>query len=214
MKKLFNLFASAIVILCALTSCGSSKGSNSSSGYGTEMKITECQRLAEQNPKQRVWGMAEHFDIPEAIASAEDDARAKYARALESVILTASKKYSKIWDKIAKANNTNVERAMDAEQLRINYARTMAQQTVSGLEPLKTQTFNPGTGLYTAFVCLEMNGDLTKIADEISSQVKDMLPNEFKEQAENDMRQFESEIINGFNSSSFEPGKDVSQTIN
>ena len=100
MKKLFNLFASAIVILCALTSCGSSKES-ATVGLGQKIEKSPAQIYAEESPKTRAWGMGVRKNRTVAAVLAEQEARTKMTRAIESAVKTATRQFYADFEKTA-----------------------------------------------------------------------------------------------------------------
>ena len=77
----------------AMISCGGSTKQATPSGVtkgtnptpeGMELATNECIELAEASPVVRAWGNAKHYDLSEAIAYAEADARAKAEKELNS----------------------------------------------------------------------------------------------------------------------------------
>lgn len=194
MKKLFNLFASAIVILCALTSCGSSKES-ATVGLGPEIEKSPAQIYAEANRATRAWGNATHFRQQHATRLASNDARAKFAEEIATAILAATK--SGAYGVAGYSSDGNTGSTATNQGATDNVlVRSIAQNLVEKARVEKTSTYLTKDNQYLVYVAIEYIGDLAKDAAE--AFVKS-LPEDEQDKIINEIAKFEDEIESQIN---------------
>ncbi len=170
-------------VLCSflLCSCGSSKNGTISpakvSPQKTKITKDECQILAEQKPETRAYGRASSYDLSTAVEYAELDARAKFARAIASKILTAQSRDNVSYDKAAtNANGTRYVRDEGAK--RNSTAEGIAKEVIRNAVVINTSQYQLADGSYETWVCLEYRDGVAKLANEISRKVEQQISDE------------------------------------
>ena len=118
MRKNSCYFIVCALCVCMLSACGSSKNAVVSqqavNPYGTSIARDECEILAEEKPEVRQFGVGSHFKRATADNIAALQARAKFARAIESAVLTATEEYGVSMEKFAGddvVGNTAIDQA-------------------------------------------------------------------------------------------------------
>ena len=164
MKKIIVLFAS-IALLCA--SCSSSKASIE----GKKMEKSEQQKLAEAKPAVRAWGEATQFNQSFAKTYAEGQARAEFARKLATLVQTASRQATDGAD-IAHSDGENSSQGHDQGITSNAFAQQVADGLVSGLTVISTDTYKLKDGQYHVFVCMEWQGSVDKMAQEMTKNYR------------------------------------------
>ena len=162
-------------------------------GYGAEIKKTETELYAEQAPGKRSAANGQAFTKEAAEQLARNNARAKYAEAIESAVISAAKT---VYGDISEfsASEESGESATDAGQKQHTFAQTVAEQVIANTNVVKTQTFRAKNNRYTVFVCLEYNGEVAELAAEIAQQVKQRVSEKSRKRIESDLSKFEEEV--------------------
>jgi hypothetical protein len=172
MKK-FGLFLMMVVTLCVMSSCGSSKKTQSASSvYGTKIESSECQKLAEQHPERRAWGEAVNFRLSFAKTLAEGQARAEMARVLNSAIKTASEESGLDYSKGASNGEQGSYVNDEGSKANLNTSQ-IAEELVSNAVVIKTEQYQQSDKQYHVFVCLEYQDGVSKIVNKVKQQVSD-----------------------------------------
>jgi len=173
---LFSL--SCGILLC---SCGSSKNGVISpakvSPQKTKITKDECQVLAEKKPETRAYGRGSSYDLSTAEEYAELDARAKFARAIASKIVSAQSRDHIGYDKAAtNANGTGMVRDEGAK--RNSRAEGIAEEVIRNAVVINTSQYQLADGSYEAWVCLEYREGVAQLANEISKKVEQQISDE------------------------------------
>ncbi len=164
MKNVF-LFILSVAIIC--TSCSSSK----TSIEGQKMEKSEQQKLAEANPGVRSWGEATQFNQSFAKTYAEGQARAEFARKLASMVQTASRQATDGAD-LAHSNGEESSQGHDQGITSNAFAQQVADGLVNGLTVISTDTYRLKDGQYHVFVCMEWQGSVDKLAQEMTKNYR------------------------------------------
>lgn len=164
MKKLVFLFVS-LALIC--TSCSSSKASIE----GKKMEKSEQQKMAEAKPAVRSWGEATQFNQSFAKTYAEGQARAEFARKLASVVETASRQATDGAD-IAHSDGENSSQGHDQGIISNAFAQQVADGMINGLTVISTDTYKLNDGQYHVFVCMEWQGNVDQLAQEMTKNYR------------------------------------------
>lgn len=201
MKKLFNLFASAIVILCALTSCGSSKESAKIS-LGQEIEKSPAQIYAEESPKTRAWGVGIRKNKSVASTLAEYDAKAKMTRAIESAVKTAASKIYVDYEKTAE-NDVASSSVIDAVSKFEDGVAIIASQIVKEAHMVKENAYMQKNNAIAVYLCLELSGSAESLANDLAESafkgIKDQIKDEDKDKIDKTMNDFKNNIFSNLN---------------
>lgn len=174
MKKLIFLFT-AIAVFCA--SCSSSKGSIE----GKKMEKSEQQKLAEAKPGSRCWGEATQFNQSFAKTYAEGQARADFARKLATMVQTASRQATDGAD-LAHSDGENSSQGHDQGITSNAFAQQVADGMVSGLAVISSDTYKLKDGQYHVFVCMEWQGSVDKMAQEMTQNYRKRVEQQVSDQ--------------------------------
>ena len=161
--------------------------------YGVEIKKTETELYAEQAPGKRSAANGQAFTKEAAEQFARNNARAKYAEAIESAVISAAKTVYGEMSEFA-ADEKSGESATEGGQKQHTLAQTVAEQVIANTNVVKTQTFRAKNNRYTVFVCLEYNGEVAELAADIAQQVKQRVSEKSRKRIESDLSKFEEEV--------------------
>lgn len=193
MKKTLRLIASAIVVLCVMASCGSSKV-----GLGKELQKSPAQVYAEKNTKTRAWGKG--VDVNESIARnmADLEARGKITKAIESTVNVLLENYNDRYDKTI-ANSVNSGEATDGKGTYKEDVRLAARQIVKGFREVESNAYLQDNGEVAVYVCLEYDGGESAFFEQIAEKtfdkvIKGQIPEEDEEKIDEARKEFIQEM--------------------
>lgn len=208
-QVLFSSFFGLLVF--SMFSCGSSKNSqnemmmqmmqmmqqqqqqNQQSNTRIEEQLTDVELYAQESPATRSAGVGRAFTESAAEQFARNDARAKFAEAIESAVLSAAKTvYGEIEEFAADMENS--EYANDGGQKQNSLQKTVANQTVSNTVVAKKQKFREQNNRYVVYVCLEYSGDVAELTANIAENVKKRVSDKSRKRIEQNLQKFEDEI--------------------
>ena len=175
MKKLVTLLVALVAIIS--TSCSSSKASIE----GKKMEKSEQQKLAEAKPACRTWGEATQFNQSFAKTYAEGQARAEFARKLATMVQTASRQATDGAD-IAHSDGENSSQGHDQGITSNAFAQQVADGMVSGLAVISSDTYKLKDGQYHVFVCMEWQGSVDKMAQEMTQNYRKRVEQQVSDQ--------------------------------
>lgn len=164
--------------------------------YGGEVKLTDAEEYALKKPGVRASGKGVSSREAAALSRARLEARAAFAEAIASSVLSAAKASG--FDLTRYAGDEEEGQEMtDGGEKQNNLLKSKAQEIISGSPVVKmNKFFNKKTRKYTIFVCLEYNGDVAKLAKEVSKTIKDSISEEDRLKIEYSLEKFEREIEN------------------
>lgn len=203
MKSLKVLVCLSLV-LCMLYSCKGSQQvvapvttpggvqTNPTNPFGT-LLVSECQKLAEEKPVTRAYGEGTNHRQSFAKAYAENQARAQLARAMSSLITTATQENDKMADMFS-AGSVEGAGVTDENADGNGWTRTIAEGIVANAVVIKTETYMQPNRQYHVFVCLEYMGDNSGLADKIVDQVEQRIPDDERMKMEFEFNKFREEI--------------------
>lgn len=195
MKKFFVMAVFAGVL--TLASCGSSKKivtSESANPYGKAVASEPCIELYEQAPYKRAYGSGQHFKESTARNIAEAQARAMFARKIETAILSATEDIGVSLAKYAADDQTG-RSVTDQSAEGNDLAMSIAQQVVRNTHTIKTTRYIKSNNQFTVFVCMEYAGDESTLSDQIEQNVKDRISQEDRAKIEQRHNQFRQRIF-------------------
>ena len=193
MKK-FLLLLSVII----LASCGSSKvvtedvswrTKPKDSLHGASIELTLSEQMALERPETRASGEGLSSRLAQAKIYAEGQARGALARAISSIIKTASEESGLGWEKYAgsgsEGNSVNDEGTKSQ-----NMTQQIANELVQNAVVIHQDNFVQPDRRYKVFVCLEYRGDAKSIVNKIKQQI----PDEDRMKMEYEFQKFEKKI--------------------
>lgn len=175
MKKLLTLLIATVALFS--TSCSSSK----TSIEGKKMEKSEQQKLAEAKPACRTWGEATQFNQSFAKTYAEGQARAEFARKLATMVQTASRQATDGAD-IAHSDGENSSQGHDQGITSNAFAQQVADGMVSGLAVISSDTYKLKDGQYHVYVCMEWQGSVDKMAQEMTQNFRKRVEQQVSDQ--------------------------------
>ncbi len=171
----------------------SQKNQQDDNSYGVEIKKTDTELYAEQAPGKRSAANGQGFTKEAAEQLARNNARAKYAEAIETAVIAAAKTVYGETSEFAADEETG-ESGTEGGQKQHTLAQSIAEQAITNTNVVKTQTFRAKNNRYTVFVCLEYNGEVAELAANIAQQVKQRVSEKSRQRIEKDLSKFEEEV--------------------
>lgn len=180
--------------------------------YGNEMKLTEAEKYALKEPGKRASGKGGSSRESAAMSRARLEARAAFAESISSSILSAAKACG--FDLTQYAGDDEEGHEMtDGGEKQNNLIKSLAQQVIEGSPVVKTNKYyNKKTRRFTIFVCLEYNGEVSKLAKDMTERVKQKVSDDDRMKIEYNLDKFEKEIENQLNGEMSDEGyEDVTE---
>lgn len=200
MRKNSCYFIVCALCVCMLSACGSSKNAVVSqqavNPYGTSIARDECEILAEEKPEVRQFGVGSHFKRATADNIAALQARAKFARAIESAVLTATEEYGVSMEKFAGddvVGNTAIDQAATSRDI----AMTIAQTVVKNTSVIKTTVYYKENKQFNVFVCVEYLDGIDKMAETVVGKIEDAISADDKARIKASRDEFVENIKSG-----------------
>lgn len=190
MKTIKGILALALFTLL-LSSCGGSKQvatqPQSQWNVAPEMKLAdnECIELQHQKPDVRAYGEGVSTRESRAMAFAEAQARAQFARSIENAVKTAQSE-----DGVRYENNTGADNAGMSNDMTI----AIAEGVVKNMVIIKTERFMRPDGSYHVYVCLEYKGDRGTLANEITQRAKQQVSDDERLKMQYDFNKFRERV--------------------
>lgn len=169
------------------------QGLKEDNSYGEEIKKTDTELYAELAPGKRAAASGQGFTEAAAEQLARNNARAKFAEAIEASVVSAAKT---VYGELSEfsADEKSGESATDGGQKQHTMVSSIAEQAVANTVVVKTQKFRAKNNRYTVFVCLEYNGEVAELAAEIAAQVKQRISDKSRARIEKDLQNFEDQV--------------------
>ncbi len=190
MKTIKGILALALFTLL-LSSCSGSKQvatqPQSQWNVAPEMKLAdnECIELQHQKPDVRAYGEGVSTRESRAMAFAEAQARAQFARSIENAVKTAQSE-----DGVRYENNTGADNAGMSNDMTI----AIAEGVVKNMVIIKTERFMRPDGSYHVYVCLEYKGDRGTLANEITQRAKQQVSDDERLKMQYDFNKFRERV--------------------
>lgn len=162
--------------------------------YGKEMKLTEAESYALKKPGTRAAGKGVSSRESVAVQVARAQARAAFAEAISSAVISALKISGFDVSQYAGDDEEGHEVSDGAEKTN-TMIKSVSKQVIENTQVVKTNKFyNKKTRKYTVFVCLEYNGDIAKLSKEIANKVSQKISDEQRMKIDFELENFEKEI--------------------
>ncbi|MCM1489445.1 MAG: hypothetical protein NC095_01265 [Muribaculum sp.] len=205
-KKIFKLMLSLISMVFIF---GSHSLYAQEDVYGDEVKLTEAEKYALKEPGKRASGKGVSQRENAAMSRARAEARAAFAEAISASVLSAIKAGG--IDILQTAGDENEgHESVDGGEKQNNLIKSVAQQVIEGSPVVKTNKYyDKKTRNFTIFVCLEYNGDVSKLAKEVVQGLKQKVSDEDRLKIEYNLDKFEKEIEKQLNGE----GEDVEDFV-
>lgn len=174
-----NKIVSFLLVFALL--CSASCSSHKASIEGQKMEKSEQQKLAEAKPACRSWGEATQFNQSFAKTYAEGQARAEFARKLASMVQTASHQATDGTD-LAHSNSEESSQGHDQGITSNAFAQQVADGMVSGLTVISSDTYKLRDGQYHVFVCMEWQGSVEQLAQDIAKNFRKRVEQQVSDQ--------------------------------
>ena len=162
--------------------------------YGKEMKLTEAESYALKKPGTRAAGKGVSSRESVAVQVARTQARAAFAEAISSAVNSALKISDFDVSQYAGDDEEGHEVSDGAEKTN-TMIKSVSKQVIENTQVVKTNKFfNKKTRKYTVFVCLEYNGDIAKLSEEVANKVSQKISDEKRMKIDFELENFEKEI--------------------
>jgi len=199
MKINFKMAAIAVIASCALMACGSSKPvanqqqPTASKPQNKVVTLNPCEQMQEEKPTLRAVGQGTNFKEQTAKNIAEMQARSQFTRAIASKITTATSEEAIGYD-IFSSDGSSGSTATDQGAKQNDFAQSIAEGFVKNTVVIKTYKEIRPDNQYDIWVCLEYQGDVAKMANEITTKVQQRIPDEDRMKMNFEFEQFRKRV--------------------
>lgn len=200
MKKLQTWATMAVIVATTLLAgCktaytpGNTMKGITPSPEGAELASNECIDLAEQSPATRAWGNAQHFNMSDAVALAEADARGKMANAIASAVKNAVKRSGFDISQYA-STDTEGHTVTDGGEQQNRLLQSIANETIENTTVIKTKRFILPNRKYNIYVCIEFQGGISGLSKTVMDGVQQKIPDEQKLKLQYEFKKFEDSV--------------------
>lgn len=188
----FSLVAAVCAIL-TFASCSSSSNVAGPSEFGERVDATECQKMAEEKPAIRNFGMGQSAKMYSARQLAEMDARASMSSRLDGAIRAAAKRAGFDISQYA-GDDKKGGNAYDNGGTQNTFMEAVTSNILANTVTLKTETFLAKNKQYTVFVCIEYSGSAEDMAKAVFQAVKQNVSDTDRAKIDNENDKFIKEI--------------------
>ena len=141
---------------------------------GQLLEDNPCIEYAMLKPRTRAYGDGTHFKESTATNIAEMQARGKFARRIESAVLSATEEIGVSLEKYA-GDAMGGARATDQSSEANDLASSIASQCIKNTSIVKVTRYYTENQQYKIFVCLEFGGSEDEMAEQIVQSVVDKI---------------------------------------
>ena len=149
--------------------------------------LNPCEQMLEEKPVLRAVGKGSYSDEQTAKNIAEMQARAQFARAIASKIVTATSIFSSSNDVIGSEATDQVAKQND-------FAISVAEEIVRNTVVIKTHKEQRQDNRFDVWVCLEYQGDVSKMENEIHTNVQQYFSEEQRTKMNSKLEQFRNRV--------------------
>ena len=203
MKKSFtSVLVSVSFILCLVGTMPANSSSmtifststTDDDDRGEEVKKTKSELYAEKMPEKRSAGKGVAPKETMARQLARLDARANFAEAISSSVISASKETDCDLTQYAGDDEEGMS-VDDAGGRAKTFKQSITEEVIRNtVEVMKNTFFNKRTHKYTVYVCLEYNGEVSNLIDQVVKKVRQKVSDKDRRRIEANLDQFEQEI--------------------
>jgi len=153
--------------------------------------LNPCEQMQEEKPLLRAVGKGTHSNEQTAKNIAEMQARAQFTRAIASKILTATSIFSS-------GDDVTVSGATDQVAKQNDFAMSIAEGIVRNTIVIKTHKEQHHDNKFDVWLCLEYQGDVSKMASEIVENVQQRVSDEQRTKMNSEIEQFRNRVQTEF----------------
>ena len=198
MKKFLLL---AITVSVILSGCGASKQVTSNKSKNPDGQLLEnnpCVEYAMLKPRVRAYGDGMHFKEATATNIAEMQARGKFARKIESAVLSATEAVGVDMSKYA-GDQTSGQYVTDQSAETNDLVTSIASQLIRNTAIVKVARFFTDNNQYKIYVCLEFVDGEDAMMAQVEKAVKDKISPEDRAKIDARHDEFRNRIYSGMN---------------
>lgn len=161
---------------------------------GDEVKQTEAEKYAEKMPEKRSAGKGVAPKESMARQLARLDARANFAETISAAIIAGAKEAECDLTQYA-ADDEEGMSAEDAERRAKAFRQSITQEVINNTVEVKKNVFyNKRTRKYTVYVCLEYNGEVSEMINQVVKKVRTKVSDKDRKRIDANLDAFEQEI--------------------
>ncbi len=181
-----------ITLMAFAISCGTQKMSTSS-GLKSVNEGTDVILLAEAQPSTRAYGVGTHIQEATARRTAEANARAALAAAIQTMVTQGLNSY---------ANSVSVQLeealATDESSKMSESVSAISKECVTNTATIKMERYKNKSEQFVIYVCIEHRLDMKALAKEVSNQFGQKVPEEMKKRLAFEEFQFQKQMEKAF----------------
>jgi hypothetical protein len=177
--KHFFIAVMALTAAVMTTACGSKKQSLQSVTGQQAMEVDICQKMQEEKPAIRAYGVGEHFKEMTARNIAEAQARGQFARMLAAKMKTATTEHGGKAEEYS-GDETSGNSVSDQMAKDNDFVQSIASEVVANMVTIKTSPYRLPNKQYKIYVCLEYQAGVSKMATDIAKRVEQSISDENK----------------------------------
>jgi len=200
MKTLKLFVMAAVLLMVASCVTGKKTATNqNATNEGPMIQLDPCQEYAMACSKIRSWGKGSNFQESTASSMATANARAEFARKIESAVIAGTEQVSADLKQYAGGDSDGMS-VSDQSVAFGEVAKTIAQQVVKNTNVVKyTKYYNSANKQYTVYVCLEYGGGESGLVDQIESKVEERISPENRKKIEDRHDKIRERILSSLN---------------
>ena len=161
---------------------------------GKEIKLTAAEEYALKEPGKRAAGKGVSSRESMAQQLAETDARRQFSDAISTAILSASKDFGLQYTQYAGDDEQGMNIADEGSKA-MTIAKSVSENVIKGTTLVKKNKFyNKKNRRFTIYVCLEYNGSVGEMAQEVAQSLKQRVSENDRAKIVREMKEFEAEI--------------------
>ncbi|MBR2114899.1 MAG: hypothetical protein IJ929_09580 [Prevotella sp.] len=203
MKRIISvILCSMVVVLMSVVGSSQAKAlvlatvaiATDDDDRGDEVKLTEAEKYAEKMPEKRSAGKGVAPKESMARQLARLDARANFAEAISAAVTSAAKDTGGDLSQYAgdDEEGMNVE---DAASRAKTWKESISREIINNtIEVKKNVFYNKRTRKYTVYVCLEYNGEVSNMVNQVVKNVRQKVSDKDRKRIEANLDAFEQEI--------------------
>ena len=209
MKKNIFMMAFGVAAMLMMTPCTSYANNSVSYSYqddddrGDKVELTEPEKYALKKPAKRAAGSGKSRTETSAEIQARQRARANFAEAIRAAVVSASKS-------VFLENNYFVEDEEESgEDVKYEFRshnegggktgeliKSVANEVIQNAPVVKKEHYyNRKRRRHTVYVCLEYDGEVKEMVEQVVKKIAKRVPKEDRQRIEENLDKFEFEIV-------------------
>ncbi|MFR9526906.1 MAG: hypothetical protein SNI45_02405 [Rikenellaceae bacterium] len=192
MKKI-NLFILTALAVVA-TSCGATKPVAKPMAVGDEVIM-----YAEAEPDRRAYGVGTHFEQATAKRTADANARAALAAAIQTMVMQSFDSFASSVSATSSENGVAGMLVQDQVSTLNDAVTAISKECVTNTAVVKMERDN-SNGQWTVYVCMEHRLAVADMVKQISEKITQSVPDEIKESIKFDQYLHQKKMEEAFES--------------